>query len=79
MTGALPQDPPYAISWKWQGAGLSLPLWFPLGTRANTTARASFSGNGGDWQGIGETVTVAGPTGELPISEATAVLSGQYE
>jgi len=56
-----------------------LPLWFPLGTRANTTARASFSGNGGDWQGIGETVTVAGPTGELPISEATAVLSGQYE
>ncbi len=48
-------------------------------TRVDVTYRARFKVNGGDWQEIGETVTIPGPTGDLRISEATAVLSGQYD
>ena len=40
---------------------------------------ARFRVNGGAWQDIDETVTIAGPASDLRISEATAVLSGSYE
>lgn len=43
----------------------------------DVTYTARFRVNRGDWQEIPETVTIAGPTGSLRISEATAVLSGE--
>jgi hypothetical protein len=45
----------------------------------DVTYTARFRVNGGGWQDIGETVTIAGPASSLRISEATAVLSGDYE
>lgn len=48
-------------------------------TRVDVTYRARFRVNSGAWQDIAETVTVTGPTSSLRISEATAVLSGQYD
>ncbi len=45
----------------------------------DATYTARFRVNGGAWQDIAETVTIAGPTTDLRISEATAVLSGSYE
>jgi hypothetical protein len=48
-------------------------------TRVDVTYQARFSVNGGNWQAISEPVTISGPTDDLRISEATAVLSGQYD
>jgi len=45
----------------------------------DVTYTARFRVSGGAWQGIDETVTIAGPTTDLRISEATALLSGEYE
>ncbi|MGN6129660.1 MAG: hypothetical protein ACTHOK_04895 [Nocardioidaceae bacterium] len=45
----------------------------------DVTYSARFRVNGGAWQDIPDTVTIAGPPTELRVSEATAVLSGQYE
>lgn len=47
--------------------------------RVDVTYRARFRVNGGAWQDIDETVTIAGPPRALRVSEATAVLSGQYD
>ncbi|HET6624943.1 MAG TPA: hypothetical protein VFG63_01005, partial [Nocardioidaceae bacterium] len=47
--------------------------------RVDVTYSARFRVNGGAWQDIAETVTIAGPATQLRISEATAVLSGSYE
>jgi len=47
--------------------------------RVDVTYAARFRVNGGAWQDINETVTITGPTSNLRISEATAVLSGQHE
>ncbi|MGH3365743.1 MAG: hypothetical protein ACRDOY_00885 [Nocardioidaceae bacterium] len=44
----------------------------------DVTYSARFRVNGGPWQDIDETVTIAGPASDLRISEATAVLSGDY-
>ncbi|HET9860985.1 MAG TPA: hypothetical protein VFQ19_14485, partial [Nocardioidaceae bacterium] len=44
----------------------------------DVTYTARFRVNSGGWQDISETVTIAGPAGNLRISEATAVLSGSY-
>ncbi len=48
-------------------------------TRVDVEYAAGFRVNGGAWQDIDETVTIEGPAHPLRISEATAVLSGQYE
>ncbi len=45
----------------------------------DVTYTARFRVNGGAWQDIAETVTIAGPGREPRIAEATAVLSGGYE
>ncbi len=45
----------------------------------DVTYTARFRVNGGAWQDIPDTVTIAGPSTDLRVSEATAVLSGQYE
>lgn len=45
----------------------------------DVTYTARFRVNGGPWQDIPETVTIAGPQGDLRISEAAPVLSGNYE
>ena len=45
----------------------------------DVTYAARFRVNGGAWRGIPETVTIAGPPSQLRVSEATAVLSGQYQ
>ena len=45
----------------------------------DVTYTARFRVEGGGWQDIGETVTIAGPPTALRISEATALLSGDYE
>ena len=45
----------------------------------DVTYTARFRVNSGTWQDINETVTIAGPTSSLRISEATAVLSGEYQ
>lgn len=50
-----------------------------VATRVDVTYGARFRVNGGAWQDIAETVTITGPPTALRISEATAVLSGQYE
>ena len=47
--------------------------------RVDVTYTARFRVNGGAWQDINETVTITGPTSNLRISEATAVLSGEHE
>ena len=47
--------------------------------RVDVTYTARFRVNGGPWQYIDETVTTTGPTSDLRISEATAVLSGDHE
>ena len=44
----------------------------------DVTYSARFRVGNGGWQTIPETVTIAGPTSSLRISEATAVLSGDY-
>jgi hypothetical protein len=46
--------------------------------RVDVIYTARFRVNGGAWQGIDETVTITGPTSSLRISEAAAVLSGEY-
>jgi hypothetical protein len=45
----------------------------------DVTYSARFRVGNGAWQTIPETVTIAGPTSSLRISEATAVLSGDYQ
>ena len=45
----------------------------------DVTYTARFRVAGGPWQTIPDTVTIAGPTTDLQIAEATAVLSGEYE
>lgn len=47
--------------------------------RVDVTYTARFRVNNGAWHDITETVTTTGPTNALRISEATAVLSGDYE
>jgi hypothetical protein len=47
-------------------------------TSVDVTYTARFSVEGGAWQSIPETVTITGPAAALRISEATALLSGQY-
>jgi hypothetical protein len=44
----------------------------------DVTYMARFRVSGGAWQAIPDTVTIAGPPTDLRISEATAVLSGDY-
>lgn len=44
----------------------------------DVTYSARFRVAGGDWQDIDETVTITGPPTALRVSEATAVLSGEY-
>ena len=44
----------------------------------DVTYSARFRVGNGAWQTIPDTVTIAGPAGALRISEATAVLSGEY-
>ncbi|HSE10291.1 MAG TPA: hypothetical protein VLB29_16640 [Nocardioidaceae bacterium] len=46
--------------------------------RVDVTYSARFRVNGGAWQDIDETVTIAGPEGSLRVSEARPVLSGNY-
>jgi hypothetical protein len=48
-------------------------------TSVDVTYTARFRVGGGDWQSIPETVTISGPASDLRISEATAVLSGDYQ
>jgi hypothetical protein len=47
-------------------------------TSVDVTYSARFQVGGGGWQDIAETVTIAGPSSPLRISEATALLSGDY-
>ena len=47
--------------------------------RVDATYGARFRVNGGGWQDIDDTVTIQGPTSDLRVSEATAVLSGSYK
>ncbi len=47
-------------------------------TSVDVTYTARFRVGNGGWQDIAETVTIAGPASPLRISEATAVLSGDY-
>ena len=42
------------------------------------TYAARFRVGNGAWQSIPDNVTIAGPAASLRISEATAVLSGEY-
>jgi hypothetical protein len=46
--------------------------------RVDVTYRARFRVNGGAWQEIDETVTIAGPEGSLRVAQARAALSGNY-
>ncbi|GAB2753109.1 hypothetical protein GCM10027273_34710 [Nocardioides pakistanensis] len=46
--------------------------------RVDVTYSARFRVNGGAWQDIPETLTIAGPEASLRISEARATLSGNY-
>jgi hypothetical protein len=45
----------------------------------DVTYSARFRVGNAGWQDIPETVTIPGPTGALRVSEATAVLSGDYD
>ena len=47
-------------------------------TSVDVSYTARFRVGGGAWQDIPGTVTIAGPTSPLRISEATALLSGDY-
>ena len=47
-------------------------------TSVDVTYSARFRVDNGAWQTIPDTVTIVGPAGALRISEATAVLSGEY-
>jgi hypothetical protein len=47
--------------------------------RVDVTYTARFRVNGGAWREIAETITIAGPPGELRVAEATPALSGDYE
>jgi hypothetical protein len=47
-------------------------------TSVDVSYSARFRVGGGAWQDIPGTVTIAGPTSPLRISEATALLSGDY-
>jgi hypothetical protein len=47
-------------------------------TSVDVTYSARFRVGNGAWQTIPDRVTIAGPAGALRISEATAVLSGEY-
>jgi hypothetical protein len=47
-------------------------------TSVDVTYSARFRVGNGGWQSIPDTVTIAGPATALRISEATAVLSGNY-
>jgi hypothetical protein len=47
-------------------------------TSVDVTYTARFRVGGGGWQDIPETVTITGPASNLRISEATPLLSGQY-
>lgn len=47
-------------------------------TSVDVAYSARFQVGGGGWQDIPETVTIAGPASALRISEATALLSGDY-
>jgi hypothetical protein len=47
--------------------------------RVDVTYSARFRVNGGTWQDIPETVTIAGPETALRVAEATPVLSGRYD
>ena len=47
-------------------------------TSVDVTYSARFRVGNGGWQDIPETVTISGPASALRISEATAVLSGNY-
>ena len=47
-------------------------------TSVDVTYSARFRVGNGAWQTIPDTVTIAGPAGALRLSEATAVLSGEY-
>jgi hypothetical protein len=47
-------------------------------TSVDVTYSARFQVGNGGWQDIPETVTIVGPQSALRISEATAVLSGDY-
>ena len=49
-----------------------------VATSVDVTYAARFKVVGGDWQDINETVTINGPPTALRISEASAVLSGDY-
>jgi hypothetical protein len=46
--------------------------------RVDVTYSARFRVGGGAWQDIAETVTIAGPEGNLRVSEASGSLSGNY-
>ena len=47
-------------------------------TSVDATYSARFRVGNGGWQDIPDTVTISGPASALRISEATAVLSGDY-
>ncbi|MGZ4537162.1 MAG: hypothetical protein ACXVXE_16610 [Nocardioidaceae bacterium] len=49
-----------------------------VGASVDVTYSARFRVGGGSWQDIPDTVTIAGPTTALRISEATPLLSGNY-
>jgi hypothetical protein len=48
-------------------------------TSVDVTYSARFRVEGGGWQDIPETVTIAGPATSLRVSEATPLLSGNYQ
>ena len=50
-----------------------------VATSVDVTYTARFRVGNGPWRDIAETVTISGPSTDLRISEATAVLSGNYE
>src|SRR3954465_10870663 len=50
----------------------------PVLTSVGVPSSARFQVGDGGWQDIPETVTIAGPASALRISEATALLSGDY-
>jgi len=45
----------------------------------DVTYTARFRVNGGAWRDVPGTVTITGPATGLRVSEATAVLSGDYQ
>jgi hypothetical protein len=49
-----------------------------VATSVDVTYTARFAVGGAAWQDIADTVTIAGPTTDLRIAEASAVLSGEW-